>query len=235
MSDCRPVHCFHAFDALYTALSGADPVPPTFPNEKCPLFVTWNTKPSRPGRAPRLRGCIGSFDALTLHDGLAEFALVSAFRDHRFRKIQLTELPHLQCVVSLLTDFEDASSYLDWDVGTHGIQISFNHPALLPQSESSTPSPFSSSSFLPRFTSSRQRFSACYLPDVIPEQGWTKIEAIDSAIAKAGWNGTISEDLRRSVKLRRYQSKLCSVDWEDYVDWRKQQTGLDLEIAGVAY
>jgi len=221
---CLPEHCFHAFDALYCALTFASPIEPKFPNGKYPLFVTWNTRSSRSGRAPRLRGCIGSFEALPLHDGLAEYALISAFRDSRFRKIDKSELETLECGISLLTDFEDADSYLDWTVGVHGIYISFPHPSLLTTSSSETPSPLSSSSYLPRVTS-KQSFSATYLPDVIPEQGWDKIEAVDSAINKAGWNGLITEDLRRSVKLRRYQSKICSVGWDEYIRWREIETG----------
>jgi len=218
---CLPEHCFHAFDALYTALTKARPIAPTFPNDEYPLFVTWKTRSSRPGRAPRLRGCIGNFQAMPLRDGLAEYALVSAFKDSRFNKIAKSELESLECEVSLLTDFEDASSYLDWTVGVHGIRINFQHPSLLTSNATSeAPSPLSSSYYLPRLTQ-RQSFSATYLPDVIPEQGWTKVEAVDSAINKAGWNGPITEDLRRSVKLRRYQSKHCVVGWDDYMEWRQ--------------
>ncbi|KAJ7667678.1 alport syndrome [Mycena polygramma] len=222
---CTSEHCFHAFDALYCALTSASPIAPGFADDKYPLFVTWNTRSSRPGRAPRLRGCIGSFEPLALHDGLQEFALISAFRDHRFRKIERNELDGLECAVSLLTDFEDAPSYLDWTVGVHGISITFAHPSLLTASDSGAPSPLSSSTYLPRVTS-RQTFTATYLPDVIPEQGWDKIEAVDSAIQKAGWSGSITEDLRRSVKLRRYQSKMCVVGWDEYIEWRKQHTDI---------
>ncbi|KAJ7179443.1 AMMECR1 domain-containing protein [Mycena filopes] len=233
---CTPEHCFHAFDALYCALTKDAPRCPRLCRRqvvsslgltispKYPLFVTWNTRSSRPGRAPRLRGCIGSFEPLPLHDGLKEFALISAFRDHRFRKIERSELEGLECAVSLLTDFEDAASYLDWTVGVHGISITFAHPSLLANtSESGAPSPLSSSTYLPRVTS-RQTFTATYLPDVIPEQGWDKLEAVDSAIQKAGWTGSITEDLRRSVKLRRYQSKMYTVGWDEYIEWREQQT-----------
>ncbi|KAF8665555.1 hypothetical protein AX16_000015 [Volvariella volvacea WC 439] len=123
--------------------------------------------------------------------------------------------------ISLLTDFEDAETYLDWTIGVHGIYITFPHPStLLSNGSSSAPSPLSSSSFLPRFTSSKQTFSATYLPDVIPDQGWTKIEAIDSAIQKAGWTGKVTEDIRRSIKLRRYQSRKYVVGWEEYEQWR---------------
>lgn len=218
-SVCTAAHCFHAFDALFCALTpSAAPIAPEFPDDKYPLFVTWNTR--RPGRHPRLRGCIGNFDPLPLHDGLAEYALVSAFRDSRFRRIERSELESLECGISLLTDFEDADSYLDWTIGVHGIYITFPHPSLL-TTASATPSPMSSYPYLPRL-GSKQSFSATYLPDVIPEQGWDKIEAVDSAIHKAGWNGPITEDLRRSVKLRRYQSRLHTVGWDEYIAWRTE-------------
>jgi hypothetical protein len=62
--------------------------------------------------------------------------------------------------------------------------------------------------------------SATYLPEVAPDQGWEHIDAIDSAIRKAGWNGRISEDLRRSVRVRRYQSRKCVVSWDEFAEWR---------------
>ena len=131
--------------------------------------------------------------------------------------------------MSLLTDFEDAESYLDWEVGVHGIYISFPHPSLIPvaPSPSSAPSPLSSSSSssLPTRSALKHSFTATYLPHVAEEQGWDKLETVDSAIRKAGWNGRISEDLRRAVKVRRYQSRACSVTWEEYVQWRTANGG----------
>ena len=143
--------------------------------------------------------------------------------------------------VSLLTDFEDGSSYLDWTIGVHGIYITFPHPSLLAasQSESSTPSPYSSSTTLLSSSSSsasasskhaasanyRKTFNATYLPEVAPAQGWDKIETVDSAIHKAGWSGRITEEIRRSVKLRRYQSRVCTVTWHQFAEWRKANGG----------
>lgn len=137
--------------------------------------------------------------------------------------------------ISLLTDFEDATSYLDWTIGTHGIQISFTPPQTSP-SASDAPSPLSSAiSLLSRpltslsssssssAPSSRRALSATYLPEVAPDQGWEQIDAIDSAIRKAGWNGRISEDLRRSLRVRRYQSRKCVVGWDEFVAWRQSR------------
>lgn len=193
---------------------------------------------------------------MPLHEGLAEYALIAAFNDSRFKKIQRSELESLECgcvpshphslsfstdkvpccertqsrlfvgyystmtsSISLLTDFEDAESYLDWTIGVHGIYITFPHPSLLSHTSSEAPSPAPGTS--PSITS-KHTFSATYLPDVMPAQGWDKIEAVDSAIQKAGWRGRITEDLRRSVKLRRYQSRKCTVGWDEYIRWRKE-------------
>jgi hypothetical protein len=127
--------------------------------------------------------------------------------------------------LSLLTDFEDADGYLDWTVGTHGIHISFAHPSTLAaEPPSDAPSPLSSATHLPvpRITA-QPSFSATYLPEVAPEQGWDRRTALDSAIRKAGWGGRITEDLRRRVHVRRYQSRKCSVVWAEYVEWRAAQ------------
>lgn len=42
----------------------------------------------------------------------------SALKDSRFPPLTREELPKLFCSVSLLTNFEDASDYLDWEVRT---------------------------------------------------------------------------------------------------------------------
>jgi AMME syndrome candidate gene 1 protein len=59
-----------------------------------PLFVTWDTLY---GQEWRLRGCIGNFEAMPVHEGIAEYALISAFRDSRFKKVEKNELEKLRC------------------------------------------------------------------------------------------------------------------------------------------
>lgn len=101
-----------------------------------------------------------------------------------------------------MTQFEDASSYLDWTIGVHGIYITFPDPRR-----------------------KGKLLNATYLPDVTPAQGWSKIEAVDSAIQKAGFHGTITEDVRKTVRLRRYQSEAADATWEHFVEWRTQKGG----------
>ncbi|KAG9103982.1 hypothetical protein FRC06_006421 [Ceratobasidium sp. 370] len=229
---CVIEHCYYAFDTLYCTLTKEDPIDEKYFQEylqgEFPLFVTWNTVSSRLMGGVRLRGCIGNFEPMSLEEGVKEYALISALHDHRFRPIEEKELRKLECCVSLLTDFEDAESYLDWEVGTHGIYITLTLPILPAHStdDSSAPSPMSSSTFLARSKPlGRQRkLTATYLPDVIPAQGWTKQEAVDSALRKAGFDGRITEEVRRAVKLRRYQSSVASARWDKFWEWRQRVT-----------
>ncbi|XP_071558024.1 uncharacterized protein CG5902-like isoform X3 [Temnothorax nylanderi] len=142
-----------------------------------PLFVTWTI-----GKDMRLRGCIGTFNAMHLHAGLREYATTSAFKDSRFNPITREELPRLHVSVSILRHFEDGVDYLDWEIGVHGIRIEFHNEK-------------------------GNKRTATYLPDVATEQGWDQIQTIDSLLHKGGYKGLVTPDIRRSVKLTRYQSE----------------------------
>ncbi|KAF5305502.1 hypothetical protein FQA39_LY01593 [Lamprigera yunnana] len=116
-----PEMCFFCFDVLYCHLYNLDPPKtPSFSNDAYPLFVTWKI-----GKDKRLRGCIGTFNAMNLQSGLREYAITSAFKDSRFNPISRDEFSKLSVSVSILRHFEDGSDYLDWEVGVHGIRIEF--------------------------------------------------------------------------------------------------------------
>lgn len=63
--------------------------------------------------------------------------------------------------------------------------------------------------------------TATYLPDVPGAQGWDRVEAVDSAIRKAGWTGSITENVRNSLRVTRYQSRKVECSWADWQAWRK--------------
>ncbi|XP_022860454.1 uncharacterized protein At2g38710-like isoform X3 [Olea europaea var. sylvestris] len=131
-----------------------------------------------------------------------------ALRDRRFPPIQAKELPYLQCTVSILTNYETARDYLDWEVGKHGMIIEFTDP------------------------DHNARRSATYLPEVAAHEGWTKIEAIDSLIRKAGCNSTITESLRKRIRLTRYESTLFTMHFSEYVAYVKAARGTAPTING---
>lgn len=245
-------YCFMVIEHELHSSSSSEPSPPFDAHgQEYPLFVTWNIFPhsstrrsilsspsSRP--VPRLRGCIGTFEPYPLAQGLAEYASISAFKDRRFSPISPAELQRLECGVSFLTGFEDCDHYLDWEIGVHGIYIHLPNPALAPKpllaggnedsassssgSGASTPAPPSKKSRFSRSSASGPAFlTATYLPDVIPDQGWTKQEAIDSAIRKAGFDGRITEDIRKALRVRRYRSEKVQRTYQEYVAWKQQQ------------
>ena len=226
--------------------------------------MTWNTRSSRLGRPLHLRGCIGIFEPMPIRGGIAQYALISAFQDSRFKRITSDELDSLECgyvspsflhatckknmkfetnhidnrflppfPLSFTLQFPiclaPALEFLYLPILrmqspisiVHGIQITFPHPSLILSSSSGTPTPLSSTPNLPHITSHRT-FSATYLPEVMVEQRWDRFDAINCAIQKAGWEGLVTEDLRRSIKLRRFKSEKCSVSWHDYWIWRKE-------------
>jgi len=96
-----------------------------------------------------------------------------------------------------LTQFEECNDYLDWEVGKHGIYIHLTPPG------------------------GHRTLTATYLPEVSKEQGWSKVEAIDSAIQKAGWNGKVTEEMREGLRVRRYQSEKASAHYSEWQEARQ--------------
>lgn len=191
-----PEMCFFCFDVLHFHLDrGLNLRSPSFTDDSYPLFVTWKV-----GREKRLRGCIGTFNALSLHAGLREYAATSAFKDSRFSPITWEEVPRLHVSVSILTHFEDSKDYLDWEIGVHGIRIEF-------------------------YTERGSRRTATYLPEVAPEQGWDHVQTIDSLLRKGGFKGSITNDTRRGIRLTRYQSEKMTVSYQEYRDSRQTLQG----------
>ncbi|KAI9708466.1 MAG: hypothetical protein M1820_003927 [Bogoriella megaspora] len=158
-----------------------------------PLFVTWNTINRNGNQA--LRGCIGTFEAQELDQGLSSYALTSAFEDHRFMPITIRELPTLECGITLLTNFEPISDPMSWEIGKHGLRISFTYHS--------------------------RRYGSTYLPSVAKEQGWTKEETMISLMRKAGWTGR-KDDWRKVQDLHvvRYQGYLEELGYREWRAWR---------------
>ncbi|KAK9470492.1 AMMECR1-domain-containing protein [Dipodascopsis tothii] len=142
-----------------------------------PLFVTWDT--IRPDGERELRGCIGTFEAQPLEEGLRRYALIAALEDSRFPPITADELPSLECSVSLLTDFEPAADALDWVFGEHGVRVSFR--------------------------AGGRAYSATYLPDVPAAHFRDKAETLQSLVRKAGYRGA-AQWRELGLRLVRYRS-----------------------------
>jgi len=114
----------------------------------------------------------------------------SALEDTRFDPITLKELLKLECAVTILTDFEPAEGPMAWEIGVHGLRISFVYHG--------------------------RRMGATYLPDVAKEQGWTKEETLVSLMRKAGWTGKKDDWCKVQLDVVTYRGTKASVTWEEY-------------------
>lgn len=192
------------FSSLGRRVRGAQSsssAPAAASDDAYPLFVTWNTL-SRSG-SKNLRGCIGTFEDQELSDGLRSYALTSAFDDTRFNPIATRELPSLECGVTLLTNFQPAADAMAWELGKHGLRISFTYHG--------------------------RRYGATYLPDVAKEQGWTKEETIVSLMRKAGWSGRRDDWRKVDLNVITYEGSkatLAYAEWKEWRDWVEERAGV---------
>lgn len=176
-------HCAHCFDAVIAHLGVKKPdkqasleVGPS-----CPMFVTWKQTNS-----DQLRGCIGTFTPIELWSGLRKYSVISAFQDRRFAPIHSEELPSLSVTVSLLGDFRECQAWDDWEVGKHGIELTYN-----------------------------SKYSATYLPEVAAEQQWTKGETIQSLLHKAGYFGKrYDAELLSLVRYQSWKHSLSHLSYK---------------------
>ena len=189
-------HVLFAFDAILNSLHGQSPPSPSFEEASTALFVTWKTIQG-PSDHPRLRGCIGILEPRQLTSALHDYALSSAFRDSRFSPIGLHEVPKLQCTISLISCFEKDKRWDEWEVGRHGIIIEFLAGDERGQAQ--------------------RRFSATFLPEVAPEQGWGVEETVDALVRKSGFNGKVDGELKRGIRLTRYQSSTRTMSYQEYI------------------
>lgn len=187
--------CCFCFQVLRAHLQSE--LPPSFPSSadpsfKAPLFVTW-LKRRRGARADgdlELRGCIGCLEPVVFRPGLSDYALRSSLQDRRFPPVQLDEVPHLTCRLSILHQFELCSHAYDWQVGLHGVLIGF------------------ADSF-------GRQYSGTYLPEVAREHGMTREVAIRELVIKAGYTGPCDKDLLTVMKVTRYQTTVQSLAYQD--------------------
>jgi uncharacterized protein (TIGR00296 family) len=133
-----------------------------------------------------------------LENNLKKYALISALKDSRFSPISLGELSELHVAVSLLTEFEDCEHPLDWTVGTHGIEIDFEHRL--------------------------RNYSGTFLPEVAQEQEWDQETTLKYLINKAGYSGKLVTIMDK-IKTKRYQSLKSHLSYVEYKDLRGLSKG----------
>jgi AmmeMemoRadiSam system protein B/AmmeMemoRadiSam system protein A len=82
------------------------------------VFVTLKEKNGR------LRGCIGSIQAVTaLYRSVIQNAVAASTKDPRFRPVRPEELPNLDIEVTVLSPMEPVSGSNEIEIGTHGVYL----------------------------------------------------------------------------------------------------------------
>ncbi|MDF7823663.1 AmmeMemoRadiSam system protein B [Pontiellaceae bacterium B12227] len=104
-----------------------------------------------------LRGCIGEiFPRRPLFEAVSEHAVNAAFHDPRFPEVREDELEEIDVEISALTSPKTVSSCDEIEIGKHGIVLT------------------------------RSMYSAVFLPQVAPEQGWDLETTLSHLAMKAG-------------------------------------------------
>jgi len=104
-----------------------------------------------------LRGCIGEiFPSQPLYRSVIVQAVCAATRDSRFPTVKKDELGQLTIEISALTPPHTVASFTDIRVGTDGVVMT------------------------------KGMFSAVFLPQVAPEQGWSRDDMLSALSRKAG-------------------------------------------------
>lgn len=200
----RPAHpgqqatfelCLFCFQVIRAHLEGQPPPPfpqAADPGYKAPIFVTWYRNKRNGNSGLEMRGCIGCLEPVVLQPGLSEYALRSSMQDKRFSPVKLDEVSSLTCKISILYQFEVCADPYDWEVGVHGILVSFSD-------------------------AEGKAYSATYLPEVPPENSMTRQTAIRELVTKSGYTGPCDQEFLKSVKVKRYRTLVQSVGYADYV------------------
>jgi AmmeMemoRadiSam system protein B/AmmeMemoRadiSam system protein A len=104
-----------------------------------------------------LRGCIGQMtEDLPLYQTVGRMALSAALHDSRFSRLSLSELKDIHIEISVLTPYQRVDSVDHIRVGQDGVLLKHSGR------------------------------SAVFLPQVAPEQGWTRNDMLDNLCRKAG-------------------------------------------------
>lgn len=165
-----------------------------------PLFVTWN-------KNGKLRGCIGTFSALPLEEGVSKYALISAFDDERFQPISVLEISQLSVGITILDNFVAINDPEDWTIGTHGLKVLFKLE--------------------------NRTHLGTFLPLVAEEQEWDHVETLWNLLQKAGYRGVPLEKTIEfyesaleihSMRLVRYEGVKVGATYEEYADFRHKYT-----------
>ncbi len=127
----------------------------------------------------RLRGCIGTFDPSgTLPEAVAEYAQISALHDQRFPPVSENEVADLNIEISVLSPIERTMTPEALEVGKHGIYL--------------------------KTGAKGRETTACFLPQVAPEQGWNAEEFLSALCSQKCWPPLAPDAWRDTERVQVY-------------------------------
>jgi AmmeMemoRadiSam system protein B/AmmeMemoRadiSam system protein A len=125
-----------------------------------------------------LRGCIGNMTQdLPLYQTVGRMALSAALHDSRFPRLSLTELKDVKIEISALTPYQRIDSVDGIRIGQDGVLLKHSGR------------------------------SAVFLPQVAPEQGWTRNEMLGNLCRKAGF---ASDCWKQDAEFQTFQAVIFS-------------------------
>ncbi|KAK6197052.1 AMMECR1 domain-containing protein [Scheffersomyces amazonensis] len=162
------------------------------------LFITWN-------QFGNLRGCIGTFHSQPIESGVKSYSVIAALQDHRFPPIEAREINETMSVsVTLLDNFVPIDSAEGWEIGLHGLKVSFEYEGL--------------------------HYSGTFLPSVAEEEKWDKVTTLYYLLKKSDYGNVKMDNVlsfyRRGIKqgwlqLTRYDGLKSSLDYDEYAAIRR--------------
>ncbi|KAJ9443721.1 hypothetical protein DIPPA_19243 [Diplonema papillatum] len=135
-------------------------------------------------------GCIGTFSEGLLRETIGKYALVAALEDTRFEPIGLETLPAVMCKVTLLSQMLPAPAWDEWVLGQHGIYITLREAG--------------------------RRYTATFLPDVAPSQGWDKTETFRQLLRKSGYRAAPTVDVFKRCEVLTYEGSKADITYAEY-------------------
>lgn len=111
-----------------------------------------------------LRGCIGYIESrVPLYQAVIDNTISASRKDPRFSPVTQSEVAEINIEISVLSPLREIPNYTHFEVGKHGIILK------------------------------KGVYSSVFLPQVAPEQGWSREDTLYHLSRKAGLEGTAWE------------------------------------------
>jgi len=106
------------------------------------------------------------------------------------QKYNIKELDGVTCKIDMLSNFKEINDYTDWEIGTHGIRITY----ITQEMQSMSSADYAMPGLNPQYKPLENSQTAIILPSEPKEQEWTKRETILHLLKEGGIVNDLKED-----------------------------------------